>query len=347
MQWGAAVGVGLAISIFSIGASTALAGPGDSIDFVTIGAPGNAPLVTANPNDPANGRGGVAYEYRIGRTEVNTALWVEFFNAAYDRPQSEWIPFLDSTILFWPATAVPPTVPGGRRWTVTPANANRPVGDITWRTAAIFCNWLCNGGGTERSAFLSGAYDVSTFGYTGNIFTDQTTHSPDARFWVPRWDEWLKAAHYDPARYGAGQGGYWEYATSSDTPPVYGPPGVGQVNAGYRTPSPFGVNLGSYPNVQSPWGLLDAAGETQEWTEDIRTTAVDGVRYRIYEGSSWGDDPGYSALVDRVGQRAGAEFPHVGGLNFGLRVASSVPTPGTCAVGAGVLLTFCTRRKRG
>ena len=31
------------------------------------------------------GRGSVAYEYRVGRTEVTTAQWVEFYNAFYDR----------------------------------------------------------------------------------------------------------------------------------------------------------------------------------------------------------------------------------------------------------------------
>ncbi len=329
--------------------SAAIADPGDSIDFVTIGAPGNPGQVTANPNELANGRGGVAYEYRIGRMEVTTAQWVEFFNAAFARPQSEWIPFVPNGGIFWGATPTTPTVPGGLRWTVTPSNANRPVGDITWRTAAIYCNWLHNGGGTDRSAFLTGAYDISTFGYTGtigNIFTDQTTHSPEARYWIPTWDEWIKAAHYDPNKNGPGQGGYWEFPNASDVPLIYGPPGVGQANSGYNNPSPFGIPLGSYPGEQSPWGLLDVAGETAEWTEEVRTL-LDGARYRIYEGSSWGQSAVGARNDDRAGERAGDQFPSAFGIDYGFRVASSIPSPGTYALGVGALTIFSMRKRRG
>jgi hypothetical protein len=39
--------------------------------------------------------------------------------------------------------------------------------------AAMYCNWLHNNQSTDRQAFLNGAYDVSTFGYSGTVFTDQ------------------------------------------------------------------------------------------------------------------------------------------------------------------------------
>ena len=170
----------------------------------------------------------------------------------------------------WGAVQVPPTVPGGRRWMVPAGNDLRPVGDISWRMAAIYCNWLHNGKATNREAFLNGACDVSTFGYIGNIFTDQLTHNANARYWIPTWDEWLKAAHYDPDKNGEGQGGWWLYSNGTDTPMVGGPPGVGQGNFGF--PVSQGANLiplGAYPQTQSPWGLLDVAGGTLEWTEEI------------------------------------------------------------------------------
>ncbi|MFN7022419.1 MAG: hypothetical protein ACK4WH_13975, partial [Phycisphaerales bacterium] len=53
--------------------------PVSGIDFVRIGAVGNAPWPgNGQPVDRAVGRGGVDYEYSIGRFEVTTAQWVEF-----------------------------------------------------------------------------------------------------------------------------------------------------------------------------------------------------------------------------------------------------------------------------
>jgi hypothetical protein len=217
-----------------------------------------------------------------------------------------------------------------------------PVGGIDWRTAAVFCNWLCHGANPSapRSDFLSGAYDVSTFGYNGNIFTDQAAHTPGAAYYIPSWDEWLKAAHWSPTN--PNNNGWYQYSNSSDSPYVYGPPGVGQANAGDL--SVFNIPLGSYAS-QSPWSLFDTAGETTEWTETINTT-VGGQRYRVYDGSYWGESTFESNLVDQARYDAGAEFPHVNSFEFGLRIASAVPSPGTCAVGAGVLLYLSGARRR-
>ncbi len=54
------------------------------IEFVTIGSPGNAAWPgNGTIGDRAIGRGSVGYEYKIGRFEVTTNQWVDFFNAAY------------------------------------------------------------------------------------------------------------------------------------------------------------------------------------------------------------------------------------------------------------------------
>ncbi len=53
--------------------ATAQAQPDPSgIDFVTIGAPGNAGWAGRGRPDQWIGRGGVSYEYRIGRFEVTS-----------------------------------------------------------------------------------------------------------------------------------------------------------------------------------------------------------------------------------------------------------------------------------
>lgn len=331
--------------------------PNSGIDFVRVGAVGNAPWQgDGTVGDRAVGRGGVNYEYSIGRFEVTTAQWAEFFNAAYDRPAGDSIPFL-LTPQFWGAVPTAPTTtgnPNARRWRVPTGNEMIPTGDITWRTAAILCNWLQNDKRTDRAAFMSGAYDVSTFGYTAgtNQFTDQQAHSPGARYWIPTWDEWLKAAHYDPNKLnGDGtRGGWWQYSNGSDTPYVYGPPGTvvngqpAQANAGFISPSPFSIPLASYPTVQSPWGLLDVAGGTYEWTESIRTIN-DGTMYRFVDGSGRGDDAFQASVRDRI-REYGGEFPHIADFAFGLRLASNVPAPASCVLGAGALIVMGTRRRR-
>ncbi|MBX3386579.1 MAG: SUMF1/EgtB/PvdO family nonheme iron enzyme, partial [Phycisphaeraceae bacterium] len=334
------------------------------IEFVTIGAVGNAPWMgDGTPQDRAIGRGGVNYEYRIGRFEVTTAQWVEFYNAAFDRPADDRIPHLIPSD-HWGAVSTPAMTPGGQRWRVPVGNEYRAVGDISWRMAAIYCNWLHNDKATNREAFLSGAYDVSTFGYVGdsNTFSDQAARSPGAKFFIPTWDEWLKAAHYDPNKNGQDQGGWWKFSTTSDVIPLIGPPpswlpgaGIGddrtgdaEANAAGWGPlfpqfSPFSVPLGSYPTVQSPWGLLDVAGGTSEWTESI-FTGPGLPPTRIYDGRWWFDGP---PIADAIYARS-AQFPNVSIFEHGFRVAAVVPSPGSIMVFMiGAHLFTGRRRRRG
>lgn len=296
------------------------------IDFVTIGQPGNAPWAgNGTLGDRAIGRGRVDYEYRIGRFEVTTAQWVEFMNAAYDRPANDQIPFmqLPST---WGGASQSPTVPGGRRWRVSQGNDMLPVGNISWRMAAIYCNWLHNDKALTRDAFLTGAYNVSTFGYTGpngDQFTDQAARSPGARYFIPTWDEWLKATHFDPSRFGQGQPGWWSFANMRETvTPIGLPPpfGTGEANAGSGS---AGIPLGSYVNVMSPWGLYDTAGGMSEWTESIFFRSTLDNR-RIADGSAFDE----STVADSV-RSFGGDFPSFALGNYGLRIAAAIPTPST------------------
>lgn len=330
--------------------------PDTGIDFVRVGAPGNAAYMGSGiPGDLSIGRGAVGYEYRIGRTEVTTAQWVEFFNAAFDRPANDRLPHLIPPDV-WGAGNATPTTPGGRRWSVPAGNENRLVGNISWRMAAMYCNWLHNGKGLGREAFLSGAYDVSTFGFTGpanNIFTDQAARSPGARYFIPTYDEWLKAAHYDPNKNGPGQDGWWRYSITSDTYPIYGPPGLfapdgrpTQVNANTGDAlSALEVPLGAYPNVQSPWGLLDVAGGTNEWTESIRTT-VGGTRYRLFDGSSFLDVWSQQGSSPDSIHLRGDEYPDFSFAQYGFRIAAVVPSP-SAGVLVIALIMWRSHRHRG
>ena len=331
--------------------------PLSGIDFVRITHPGNAPWMgDGTPGDRAIGRGGVDYEYFIGRFEVTTSQWVQFFNAAYDRPAGDApLPHLIPPT-FWGAAGTTPinsSNPNARRWQVPAGNEMLPVGNISWRMAAMYCNWLHNGGAAAavggvvpRENFLDGAYDVSTFGYVGNVFTDQLTHHAGARYWIPTWDEHLKASHYDPTL-NDGQGGWWTYNTTRDVATIPGPPpsmgGIGEANTGGwgGGPSPFSIPLGAYTDVTSPWGLFDTAGGTAEWTESV-FSGPGLPPVRIYDGSWWVDGP---PSIDRISGR-GASFPSLSTFDLGLRVASSVPGPSSCMLLllAGALGARRTRR---
>ncbi len=339
-----------------LAASPALAQPGgwvdpaSGIEFVRITHPGNAPWTGGGFN---NNRGAVGYEFAIGRFEVTSAQWVEFFNAAFDRPRTDRIPHVQAPFA-WGGVFAPPQTPGGRRWAVPEGNELRPVGGISWRTAAIYCNWLHNGKGTDREAFLNGAYDVSTFGVLSGRFTDQLTRHADARYWIPSLDEWMKAAHYDPSKVipDGTTGGWWEYSNGSDTPFVYGPPGVlvnGQpatANAGwddftYPGLNPYTVPLGAYAGVTSPWGLLDVAGATSEWTEGYFQIPDEPLPTdRLFEGSAWRGGGG----LDRAGF-SGGEWPGLPDTDFGLRVATHVPSPATIALGFVTMMIIARRRR--
>jgi formylglycine-generating enzyme required for sulfatase activity len=335
------------------------------IDFVTVGAPGNAAWEGPGFN---NGKGSVSYEFKMGQYEVTTAQWAEFFNAALDRPTTDRIPFVSAPQV-WGAQSTTPQAPGGRRWSVPTGNEMRAVGGITWRTAAVFCNWLHNGKGTSRAAFLSGAYNVSTFGGQGGGFLDQLTRSPGAQYWIPSTDEWLKAAHYDPSKQNSdgSLGGWWQYSNGSDTTYAYGPPGTLVRADGDPRPDPNGVlatanagwDAGRFPgqNAQSvrlgsyattnPWGLFDVAGATSEWTEGYFQIQGEPIpRERALDGSSWLVFVRPS-VTDQTQYLAGSYDPFVQFSDFGFRVAT---VPGPTGLGFAILvsssLAFRGRRRQ-
>ncbi len=313
--------------------------PLSGIEFVTVGAVGNAAWAgNGQTQDQAIGRGSVGYEYRIGRFEVTTLQWVEFFNAAIGRADS--LPHIVAPQT-WAAT-VDPTYQGpGTRYRVGAGGEMYPVGDIGWRMAAMYCNWLHNGKSNDREAFMSGAYDVSTFGSVGGVITDQEARSPGARYFIPTWDEWLKAAHYDPNKQNSdgSTGGWWTQANGTDSMLVYATPANGgQANAWFNNGA-FNIPLGAYANTQSPWGLFDVAGATSEWTESLSITSG-GTRYRIHDGSYWTGLP----AIDELRTRS-ASLPMTLTYDYGFRIAAAVPAPGVGAV-LGLCLAHLARRRR-
>jgi formylglycine-generating enzyme required for sulfatase activity len=333
-------------------AALAQVDPLTGIEMARIGAVNNPGYNREDPTGRVTGRGSVGYEYHIGRTELPSHLFLEFYNALKARPDPVPIPVNLVAPFRWGGEVDPNYSGPGTRYRLRsdlPNAAMNPVGGIDWRTCAILCNWLHNNKSTDANAFLNGAYDVSTFSPVPfPTFTDQRTHNPDARYWIPTWDEWLKAAHYDPNKQnGDGSlGGWWIQPNGTDIPLTYGLPAslggspLNQANAGFQTPEriEYTVPLKAYLDVQSPWGLWDVAGAAREWTEEIVEVLPAA---RVFDGTGWGSP---STTTDFVYGRGG-DVPNVGSIDFGLRIASNVPSPGVpFASIVGILWT--TRRIR-
>lgn len=296
----------------------------DGYDWVTIGDPGNIGYDRPHPNNRILGWGAVAYEYRITRTEVTTAQWAEFLNAVFRR--SVPLPLDIETPIISGIEADPNYHGPGVGFRVSPSIPNAamlPATGMEWRTCAILCNWLHNGKRTEPWAFTSGVYDTRTFGYritdSGiTVFTDQETHSPGALYWIPSVHEWLKAAAYDPNKFGPGAGGWWEMPNRSDIPLLHAPPETGDANVCFELPNEaqFRIPLRAYGHITSFYGLFDLAGASQEFTE----TAFLGFagRYRGALGSQWNHS---WCPTDEV-YRLSGWFPTDSDTAMGLRLAS-------------------------
>src|ERR1044071_1949421 len=229
------------------------------IEFVTAGSPNNPAYNRDAPQVLITGRGSVSYQYRIGKYEISTSQWLDFYNTF--KARADFVP--DSVLpppLIWGAQMDPNYSGPGARYRLIPGDPNsgmRFTSGITWRVAAMFCNWECNQRSSSLTAIQNGAYDTSTFGQTSpGVFTDQLAHTAGAPYWIPTLDEWLKASFYDPVLNG-GNGGWWLNQYRRDRQPVFGPPpsmgGAGETNTFFVLPgdAQFAIPLGAYSSVGS------------------------------------------------------------------------------------------------
>jgi len=325
---------GLTIGLAMMGVSAEVAAqrlPDHGMEWRTVGSPGNAPLVDRPGIFLEGPIGAVDYEFRMARTEVTNAQYLEFLVAL-----TSAVPSLPVTSEALGPDIYRVTRPGGYEWGIDPGEEQ--VGArMGFNYAAMYCNWLHNDKGTEPSAFLTGAYDASTF--YPNAGPQQMVHSPGARFWLPSRDEWTKAMYFDPNKDGPGRAGYWLYPITSDVPPVGGPPGTpgAQTSAGDYDPEDFReYPVGSYPSTQSPWGILDGSGGAKEWCEGFVSDT-----FREIRGTSVTSD--LLEWSDRVDQEAWLEFRTPAA---GIRIVGIVPAPSSFIVMLVVSSAAMGQRRR-
>ena len=320
---------------------TASADPVPDYNFTwrTIGDPGNPPY-EGGPGGQLAGRGSVDYLYRMSQTEVTVSQWFEFVQAYapyYDWDASPLLGFVGSFI------GVNGNLNDPSSYYYDDIVERYPM-NMSWRMAARYCNWLHNGKAGTQEAFESGAYDVTTFTENPDgSYNDQITRSQGAQFWIPSLDEWMKGAHYDPTL-NNGFGGWWTYPDSSNDPLIVGPPGVGQTNASAWTGTnpEFPVDVGQYPEIHSPWDLLDLSGGMKEWTEEIGNSLH---TQRWIRGSSFFSDEWSYQGQDRI-YRFQINFVWSSTMT-GIRIASVVPAPaGASLLLVGSCCIFNQRRQR-
>jgi len=321
VAWGASLFCGCLAALEVVARADVFQRPEGQVglEFVGVGEPGNVA--------DANGRGAVAYRYRISRHEVTTGQWVEFLNtkALADRDGGLWNNDMDST-RSGPGARCEITrqgEPGEFQHSVPTELVNRPVTHVSFLDACRFCNWLHNGqkeGDTEE-----GAYTLK--GYSG---TDgrRIRRNPGARYFVPTDDEWYKAAYFDPRK--PGGAGYWKYPVRSDQAPdreVDSPRGMNFHQGGYLDEKRFCTDVGHFRQAVGPWGTFDQGGNVHEWTEGLTAPFL----RHLWGGAFDTPDAGLNSPIPNRFYTSISDVPSVG-----LRIAAAVPgEPAVANQGAG------------
>ena len=299
------VGVGL-LAVPVLKADTFGSGGNEfTMDFVDIGNAGNAADNT--------GYGAVGYNYRMGTYEVSESM-IGSYNA----------------------------LSGGPTITLDSRGANRPATSVSWNEAARFVNWL------NTSSGYAAAYQFDTAGGNDNIAlwevgdagynASNPFRNSNAHYFLPSEDEWYKAAYYDPNA-NSGLGGYWNYATGSDTAPTAVASGTASGTAVYNGQAgPADItNAGGL----SAYGTMAQNGNVWEWGENGFTAPNDSAgESRVIRGGGWGNSSDFlSSSFRNFGS------PTNENSFIGFRVAA-VPEPSSLLLSALGLMAFVMRRKR-
>lgn len=221
-----------------------------------------------NPADPLTGRGSVSHRYWMMTGPVSNAQYVIFLNAV--DPQglntySLWNSQMSSNARGGVLRNL--SAPDGSKYSVKQNFGDKPVNFVSWFDAARFANWVHNGA-TVGGDTETGAYNLN--GAMSGIFVMEL----DAKFWIPTFDEWYKAAYYDPSTQT-----YSLYPTQSDTLPTQATvdafgnitnPGPNVANYGGAA-NWNGTTIGNVTTIGSAgntsfYGTYDQGGNVAEWS---------------------------------------------------------------------------------
>jgi hypothetical protein len=315
-----------------------------TIDWVTVGDPGNTADTTGRPN-PA---GAVADSFQIMKYEFTNQQYTDFLNsvdASGTNPNSVYNTSMGSNarggISFTSGAA------SGSKYAVKTNMGDKPVNYVSWFDAARVSNWLMNGA-TGTSSTETGAYTLS-----GATSGDAPAVNPEATFYVPREDQWYKAAYF---KGGSTNAGYWDYATQSDSAPTEvtaGSTGIGSAGstgnfANYNSVADWNSQNGNVTTVgtnggASAYGAFDMSGNVQEWNDFTGTAGSS----RGLRGGGWNDRD--SRDLSSSISSSSAPSSELNRLGFRLASPVAVPEPSTYAMALAGLAcsgSVVVRRRR-
>jgi formylglycine-generating enzyme required for sulfatase activity len=299
-----------------------------TIDWVSIGDPGNAPYFETSFGWTA---GAVDHPYQISKYEVTNAQYAEFLSAkaAVDDPLALYNTGMGSGY----GGITRSGNSGSYTYSAIAGRENMPVNFVSYYDSLRFANWLNNGqgsGDTETGAYtLLGGTPVPSNGTT-------VWRNVGATILLPSEDEWLKAGYYDPGL------GFWHDLPFANAPPnaspfCEAPPGTTSSSANCSLVGDV-TDVGSYTVSRSAYGTFDQGGNVWEWS-DLTTSFGPSTRGGLHGGSFRGNSFLY------IAQSYDDKDREVDDQGF--RVAS-IPEPATgLLVMAGMLgLAGCCKRSR-
>ena len=301
-----------------------------NLDFVTVGNAGNIP-------DSLTGMGAVNYSYGISAYDVTVSQYTSFLNATCSTGDTYGLYNSPVMAPFSTYSGISQTLNNGVYSYSVVGNGSLPIFGTTWFDAARFTNWLSNGQGSGSTE--TGAYALN--GATSGIIVA----SGGAQYRLPTNNEWYKAAYYSPTL-NSGNGGYYLYATQSNTAP-----GNIWTNRTLPNQANYSINgvttlpllsdnltsVGSFTNSASYYGTFDQAGNIYNWTDGV------SGQVRGSLGSSYLND---ATILASISQTSGWNTPTDSSYLNGFRVYESIPEPGVAGffiLGAG-LISFIRRR---
>ncbi len=262
-----------------------------AMSMVTVGNPGNA----ADTNYGSL-YGAVSYSYQIGKYDVTGSQYTVFLNA---------VGSTDTYALYNVSMGTDINVAqisqsgssGSYTYAVLNSTGSRPISYVSWFDCARFSNWMANGqpsGAQSSTTTENGAYNMNG-ATTGNAVAANTTNpntSSPPTFRIPLENEWYKAAYYSPYYNGPVVGGYYAYATRSDTAPGT-TMGSSFNQANYKSAFDHSTDVGAFSDSGSFYGTFDQSGNVYQWNDlDGTAGSLRGVR-----GGYWySNAPGVSSL---------------------------------------------------
>jgi len=191
----------------SLGRFLALPARAITINWVTVGDPGNAADTAGSPN-PANA---VAAAFQIMKFETTNAQYVDFLNSV---AATDTYSLYNANIGTNARGGITQTgSSGGYTYAVRTSMGDKPVNYVTWFSVARMANWLHNGA-TGTSSTETGAYTLVGGQTSGTV----PARNPNALAYVPTEDEWYKAAYY---KGGGTNAGYWHYRADAHFMPGF------------------------------------------------------------------------------------------------------------------------------